>query len=336
MSNRIQSLDFLKCFAIFCVVWGHSLQYLAHSSTGFFTNPAWSFIYSFHMPLFMLISGFFSASSLRLGFMPFFRKKFMQLIMPCITCGILLCGILFLLSPNGSDINYLVNQDFNAFWFLKSLFWCYLIAFIARRITRNRYLFVIICLVLSSIYDFRHVTFMMPYFLLGLALSYYREQWSKHIPALLSVFSVCFIAVLYLWDGTFTVYHKPSITLFGLFLCDKPFNLILASGFRYFVGIAGSLTFFFLFAYLFRRNYSGFCSDGLLKIGQNTLAIYLLQTFMFAAFDIHPLFERIAHEWAYNFVITPLFAVVSIIGLMIIIRIIGKSRFISYWFLGKK
>lgn len=57
--ERNEKLDNLKGIAIFLVVWGHSLQYLNNGEFDFFENSLFQVIYSFHMPLFMVISGFF-------------------------------------------------------------------------------------------------------------------------------------------------------------------------------------------------------------------------------------------------------------------------------------
>lgn len=85
---RLYSFDILKLFTIYTVVWGHCIQHLLH--TGPTENPVSLIIYSFHMPLFMTISGYFSSSSLKYPFIPFIRKKFQQLIYPCFLLGFFL------------------------------------------------------------------------------------------------------------------------------------------------------------------------------------------------------------------------------------------------------
>ena len=58
MSNkRILYFDALKFFAIWLVVLGHYLQEIDCGSVGSYTNQV---IYTFHMPLFIMISGFFA------------------------------------------------------------------------------------------------------------------------------------------------------------------------------------------------------------------------------------------------------------------------------------
>lgn len=54
--RRILYLDYIKAFAIILVIIGHVLQYMIWPSD-FDEHYIWNFIYSFHMPLFMFISG---------------------------------------------------------------------------------------------------------------------------------------------------------------------------------------------------------------------------------------------------------------------------------------
>ena len=65
MKERVIFIDNLKAFAITCVILGHALQYFAG------TNPErlvfFNLIFTFHMPLFMMMSGYFSVSSFELS-----------------------------------------------------------------------------------------------------------------------------------------------------------------------------------------------------------------------------------------------------------------------------
>ena len=54
--------DAIKAFAIGLVVYGHSIQYLSGCT---WDNEIFRIIYTFHMPLFFMISGYFFSSSLQ-------------------------------------------------------------------------------------------------------------------------------------------------------------------------------------------------------------------------------------------------------------------------------
>ena len=58
MSKRVQKWDLLKLFLMFCVVLGHFVD--MHTKSNSFAQSLFLFIYSFHMPLFIFISGLFS------------------------------------------------------------------------------------------------------------------------------------------------------------------------------------------------------------------------------------------------------------------------------------
>lgn len=77
INKRNELLDILKGFAIILVVLGHSVQYLLGNNN---ENWLFSFIYSFHMPLFMFISGYVCY---RVGGRVIdLRKRFKVLIIP--------------------------------------------------------------------------------------------------------------------------------------------------------------------------------------------------------------------------------------------------------------
>lgn len=121
---RIQSLDLLKLFAVFLVLWGHAIQY-------FFSAEAndmfvYRLIYSFHMPLFMMVAGYFAVSSLKCNFYSLIKKKGRQLLLPVVSWAVIcsLGDIIFM-------SEYSILRELKVlFWFLKSLFLCYVMFYI--------------------------------------------------------------------------------------------------------------------------------------------------------------------------------------------------------------
>ena len=86
--TRIPYLDFLKFFAIASVLLGHSVEQTPGND--FWDNPIWSFIYTYHMPLFMLLCGYFFGSSLNLSFGELVKKKFVQLVIPSLSAFVIM------------------------------------------------------------------------------------------------------------------------------------------------------------------------------------------------------------------------------------------------------
>ena len=135
---RIKAFDILKLYAIFLVLWGHSIQYFLSSEP--YEEPVYRIIYSFHMPLFMMISGYFSLSSMSQTSWNFVKKKFFQLVLPCFSWVIVLELIhvlhLIILDMNPEQWGMYVKEgmiqiihkciDPHPFWFLKTCFACFL------------------------------------------------------------------------------------------------------------------------------------------------------------------------------------------------------------------
>lgn len=135
--TRIPYLDFLKFFAIASVLLGHSVE----QTTGndFWDNPIWSFIYTYHMPLFMLLCGYFFSSSLNLSFGELVKKKFVQLVIPSLSAFAIMYAFVMLIGYNPCPelMDFSWFGFFNAVWFLKCVFFCYLIGYIALKSLRS-------------------------------------------------------------------------------------------------------------------------------------------------------------------------------------------------------
>ncbi|MGX9367341.1 acyltransferase family protein [Desulfoplanes sp. PS50] len=100
--KRIVWLDYTKAFGIFLVVYGHSL------ATSSYVDK---WIYSFHMPLFFLISGYLTKEKyLQRKFVPFIVKN-LKALLPAY-CFFFIVGYimwLFILRNFGVDANKIVN-----------------------------------------------------------------------------------------------------------------------------------------------------------------------------------------------------------------------------------
>lgn len=90
--SRNGFIDYLRGVGIILVVLGHAIQFgsgAAYSESGaFFENPVFRVIYSFHMPFFLLISGYLAAFSVSgKSFRKLFRHKCGTLLLPIFVWG---------------------------------------------------------------------------------------------------------------------------------------------------------------------------------------------------------------------------------------------------------
>lgn len=89
MNKRDFTLDMAKGILIILVVMGHSIQYSFGSSwlmsERFFDDTVFKAIYSFHMPLFMMISGYLFFNSNKKAFTTLMISKFKAIGIPMLS-----------------------------------------------------------------------------------------------------------------------------------------------------------------------------------------------------------------------------------------------------------
>ncbi len=99
-STRILWPDILKTFAVFLVILGHISS--TYDSREYF-SPVALWIYSFHMPLFMMLSGMFFKYSLKKDFKTLLIDKSRLLLLPLLCWGMMNFIIEALLFVNIND-----------------------------------------------------------------------------------------------------------------------------------------------------------------------------------------------------------------------------------------
>lgn len=153
--NRIIELDFFKGIAIILVVSAHFLSSNWINSVDI--HPVYTWIYSFHMPLFVFISGFLidhNSCNKEIIVGQQIMKKLKSLIVPFIVWTYLLSPI-FTQSTVIFSLNEFVNPNAR-YWFVYMLFYLCLIYIGCEVLYRkNKFwgtiIFLLICMVLLSI-----------------------------------------------------------------------------------------------------------------------------------------------------------------------------------------
>lgn len=85
MKQRILYWDVIKFFAIFLVVYGHAIQNLNPVGRTLWDSFMETNILTFHMPLFMIVSGYFARSLFKKDIKETVKNKFVQLVIPSVT-----------------------------------------------------------------------------------------------------------------------------------------------------------------------------------------------------------------------------------------------------------
>lgn len=176
---RIEYIDKLKAFAILLVVMGHVVE------KGFLINDtAFNAFYgSFHMPLFMFLSGMFAFKSFKSfnlsEYVTFFRKKAVRILWPFAVIG----SLYVFLSNNNNEKPFM--DAIGGFWFLPALFYCMIIGsvafYIKQKICHGKFIGALIvdlcmCRIVFAAYILKvtggipfYLSFakMLPFFLMG-------------------------------------------------------------------------------------------------------------------------------------------------------------------------
>lgn len=222
-NKPIKFISFLQTFAIILVVIGHSLH--EYPENNGFSTLAYHLIYSFHMPLFIFISGYlFRYTQINKGTQPyglFFKKKSQRIMVPYL----FLCAITFvprtLMSayadepidisfPNFiSSLLYTDQLVIPFLWFLPAIFILLNISYLTNRIFQRlepMILFILLAIgcTLNITVGYDSITFLsisralfhFIFFILGICYAIYQNNLNKlnNIPSLLIFFA--------LWLGT--------------------------------------------------------------------------------------------------------------------------------------
>ena len=191
--------DALKFILIFLVVYGHIVPFADYSR---FKVAAFNFVYLFHMPLFVFISGRFSQVH--------DRKRYMRSIWRFLET-LLVFQILYVVLLGQWDIKYLMTPNFHLWYLLSLVFWRLMLYYLPERWLSHRGLVLVVCFVVSLSAGFINVgeplslqrtLTLLPFFMLG----YYSydvdfKKYNHKIPflvaggALLAVFCLFFFVL---------------------------------------------------------------------------------------------------------------------------------------------
>jgi fucose 4-O-acetylase-like acetyltransferase len=340
VKHRVEFIDSLKGLAIFFVLWGHSVQYL-NNGTDAFKNPIFEFIYSFHMPLFFFISGFFFKSSLKLNFKTFFLNKGLQLLLPCFVWSILF--FIFNLGQCLFTEEYYFDwmQEFIKFinplkwpfWFLKDLFLSYFIVYVFYKILKNEYIVFIssmlFVLILPSQFDEQRL--LLPIFLGGILMKDNYQFVQNHLNYLVYSSGLLFLCCLFFWDGKYTMYvtnFSGIVNWMNLSLNSSDIEIYL---FRLLIGFSGSIFFFVFYDKKYKNNW---LNDKLKYVGIHTLSIYVLQATILENILNQQLNFPYVNIWVYSLLITPIVSLLVLFLCVSIYKLMSKNDFINFLLFG--
>jgi fucose 4-O-acetylase-like acetyltransferase len=308
-STRNDFIDSLKGALIFLVVCGHLIQFVGYGDNlRFYLDPLFKAIYTFHMPLFMAVSGFVSFHSISTtDFLPCIQKRFRQIIVPAVCwpalglmADLLVCLIRQDTLTDGLHFFIKSLAAFRpGFWFLWALFGSTVVVSTLKKFGRDRLEFfagaTLVFLFAPDGADIYLFKYTFPFFCIGYALA---KGDQIHVPKVLSLVLVtatlaAAIGCYLLWNTDTYVYTTRMHPAYS----NLP-NISL----RYFSGAAVSAAFVFLALGCYRIVKSRTLSNW----GRHSLDIYIIHTYFLAG--LAALDNPLKNSLWFSFVAAPFLA----------------------------
>ena len=269
MQKRNETIDILKGIAVLAVLLGHAIQ--RGLIINYETNIFFKIIYSFHMPLFVILSGYSLHHFTKKYNVSFLIKRFCRLIIPTITWSYLIyfvrdfnfVGIKNFVPFPPSVLEYtkiLLHHPDYIIWFLYIIFICDLIFFSTKKLVQSEneiiqlLMIITITLIIQFLPNQNFGILRLQIYFPMFALGYYLSKYSIILD--------------------FTKYLVLPSTFLYLFLFPK-FSVLINSKFIYYlISISSLIIIYNLVKYFFKHQV---IHNILTFFGKRSLEIYLCQ-----------------------------------------------------------
>ncbi|WP_042143970.1 acyltransferase family protein [Paucisalibacillus sp. EB02] len=280
--ERNPFFDNAKVLLIFLVVFGHLIQPFIEASVGM--NTLYTWIYTFHMPAFIFLAGFFAKGFGNKGYILKLARK---LLIPYVIFQLIYSSYYYFIGNSNwlTDIFY----PHWSLWFLISLFCWHMLLILFKRFPIYASLSVAVLLGISVGYlaaighsfSLSRTFVFFPFFLLGFWLK------EEHI-MLLKRKSVKATSVIIMVIFAAAIYIAPEINTGWLLASKSYFDL----GMQEFGGIARLLV--YLTSTIMAASVLAWVPttrSNMTKLGERTLYVYLLHGFIIQYFRAYDVFE---------------------------------------------
>lgn len=294
VKQRNPVIDVIKGVAILLVLVGHAIQFASgveyQRAGAFYDNVLFKVIYSFHMPLFMVLSGYLfyhTVSRKSLGTIVW--SKVRTLVIPIFSFAFIVWILRF--NPQYSIIDQVRNYlsvTRSTLWFLWTLFYSSMGVLIGNKLFKDN---VVVWLVLifasfltpdkwfSEMYKFTFPCFLFGYYA-------HKHDWvtvlKNNIRWILPVGLIVFIVCL-LFYGVDTFVYMSGSCIWSEGTISL--RLLWLDVFRTFVGILGSTLFVAFTLLIPRAQLKGTVPKVLAHIGVCSMGIYCFQHFYFLLYN---------------------------------------------------
>lgn len=335
MEKRNSIIDCIRGVAMYLVILGHVLQYCTLKEADCFELPIFKMIYSFHMALFMLISGYLLYYS--------FEKSRSVLKLMKRTLSFLICiaiwsegFYLFRVGFSNLTIEGII-ASLSAYWFIWATLFSQLIVYVITLIPHKgiRYLVLILSCASTVLWSnqFTMTAWMYPYCVTGYVYADNRKTVEAFVKRYIKYI---FLIAGLLWGLMFIWFDKDMMTyISGVNIFNSNFSVstqLFYDVYRFILGLSGSVAIIGIIYLGLVKCRKMMCA--LEETGKYTLQFYLMQKFIceygaqytvMKAKDFLGFNPLMLNEYFYQLIAAPVFAALLIILIIIIHRIWMKN-----------
>lgn len=341
-NNRLY-LDIVKGIAIFLMLWGHCIQCCANGTFDYFENDVFKLIYSFHMPLFMLVSGYlfaFSCKKRTLGKLLIHRTQ--GLLQPLVMWTILYYLLTDVMAKNHFrsilEANWLSKLGTESFWFLWSVLAASIIIGIAYKITNHIVIRISIAIIgFGFVCLFPNLelnVFMYPYYLLGFIFAFIKDKIPTWIINIKYISLITFPVMLF--------FYKKEHYIYTTGIYNDEYNWMTIVGinlFRWAIGFVGCIFVLVIVKWILilmqKTNIANQIGYAISNLGRKSLQVYCVSIPLLSFFlpKVYSLFcvkigiNLFAQNMLlYNFVYTLILALCYAVVLYYCIKLLEKIK----------
>lgn len=315
--DRDLSFDFIKGVLIFLVVYGHTVPQL--SNVGFNDRIDTVLIYTFHMPLFIFVSGYFASRGIDRPLYQCSEKVLHRLFLPAFLWTV----VNFLVFHLGDDCGWArkMVSSFRSVWYLYCMSYMYIVGCLIAKSKFFYYLvggifaigYILYPLPAVGYVDYFQIIRQWPLFMMG--VWYFRNK-NKITPPNTRI--VVFLSVV--------IYMAIIIYMLDYF----PLNYILSKQnyvLRAVLYQTGAVMVFALLTTLYTVVKETHIASVFILLGQNTLGIYVMNEIMIKLFKQHCSFVGTVPLWLLSFLFT--------FALLLITLLLKRNKYTAKYLLGE-
>lgn len=329
--TRLQYIDLTKAILSYLVILGHCIifgnineQYDVEQRSFLL-----KFIYSFHMPLFMLISGYFVGRGFSIKRFEAIKSR-VRLLKPVFVIAIISA---FLGSVNGFSIKLfildLVKKFFLNYWFLWAVVWCSFVVGVINIISsdRWRYFWYILIIVLGLLfpdnYNLGGYKFMLPYMICGFEMG--KQEKNLYRGKYKWLFFVLAAVCIFGYKAKYLI-HESGVYL--LALNETMLQHLFIDLYRWIAGFIVSYAILLLcdsLSKIMKKSQLELCS----KVGKISMELYVIHVY-FLSYVLIPISNRLGIT--YNIFICIIQSIIVFVISIISINILKKIHLYKFFF----